>query len=113
MKFSFYFIQFFVFTYILCPRSSDPFDIVTHYIKWITTSWTYSRQKIRPCILRACYVLVIVSIAVIFTEENVHVIEAVGRHGAMEPYYPSTGFTIIFIIGMVRNCDNSIVYRLI
>ena len=24
------------------PRSSDPFYIVTYYIKWVTTSWTYS-----------------------------------------------------------------------
>ena len=23
------------------PRSSDPFYIVTYYIKWVTTSWTY------------------------------------------------------------------------
>ena len=22
------------------PRSSDPFYIVTYYIKWVTTSWT-------------------------------------------------------------------------
>ena len=25
------------------PRSSDPFYIVTYYIKWVTTSWTYSK----------------------------------------------------------------------
>ena len=24
----------------ICPRSSDPFYIVTHYINWVTTSWT-------------------------------------------------------------------------
>ena len=24
----------------VCPRSSDPFHIVTYYIKWVTTSWT-------------------------------------------------------------------------
>ena len=24
------------------PRSSDPFYVVTYYIKWATTSWTYS-----------------------------------------------------------------------
>ena len=24
------------------PRSSYPFYIVTHYIKWVTTSWTHS-----------------------------------------------------------------------
>ena len=27
----------------VCPRSSDPFYIVGYYIKWVTTSWTYSR----------------------------------------------------------------------
>ena len=25
-----------------CPRSCDPFYIVSYYIKWVTTSWTYS-----------------------------------------------------------------------
>ena len=25
----------------VCPRSSDPFYVVTYYIKWLTTSWTY------------------------------------------------------------------------
>ena len=24
----------------VCPRSSDPFYIVSYYIKWVTTSWT-------------------------------------------------------------------------
>ena len=24
----------------VCPGSSDPFYIVTYYIKWVTTSWT-------------------------------------------------------------------------
>ena len=28
--------------YTICPRSSDPFYLVTYYIKWVTTSWTYS-----------------------------------------------------------------------
>ena len=28
--------------YIICPRSSDPFYIVGYYIKWVTTSSTYS-----------------------------------------------------------------------
>ena len=31
----------------VCPGSSDPFYIVTYYIKWVTTSWTY-------CIMRRC-----------------------------------------------------------
>ena len=26
----------------VCPKSSDPFFVVTYYIKWVTTSWTYS-----------------------------------------------------------------------
>ena len=28
--------------YTVCPRSSDPFDKVTDYIKGITLSWTHS-----------------------------------------------------------------------
>ena len=26
----------------VCPRSSDPSYTVIYYIKWVTTSWTYS-----------------------------------------------------------------------
>ena len=26
----------------VCPGSSDPFYIVTYYMKWVATSWTYS-----------------------------------------------------------------------
>ena len=26
----------------VCPRSSDPFYILSYYIKWVTISWTYS-----------------------------------------------------------------------
>ena len=26
----------------VCPWSSDPFNVVTYFIKWVTTSWTYS-----------------------------------------------------------------------
>ena len=26
----------------VCPGSSDPFYIVTYYIKWVTISWTHS-----------------------------------------------------------------------
>ena len=25
--------------YYICPRSRDPFYIVAHYIRWVTTSW--------------------------------------------------------------------------
>ena len=28
-------------------RSSDPFYIVTYYIKWATTSWTYSTTIVK------------------------------------------------------------------
>ena len=35
----------------VCPRSSDPFYIVTYYIKWVTTSWTHSLDKQRRKIL--------------------------------------------------------------
>ena len=28
-------------TYAVCPRSLVPFYIVTYYIKWLKTSWTY------------------------------------------------------------------------
>ena len=29
----------------VCPRSSDPFYVVTNYIKRVTTSWTDGRTK--------------------------------------------------------------------
>ena len=29
----------------VCPRSSDPFYVVTYYIKLVTTSWTHSICK--------------------------------------------------------------------
>ena len=29
--------------YTVCPKSSVPFYIVTYYIKWVTTSWTYNK----------------------------------------------------------------------
>ena len=28
--------------YTVCPEISDPFYTVSYYIKWVTTSWTYS-----------------------------------------------------------------------
>ena len=30
----------------ICLRSSDPFNIVTYHIKWVTTSWTYSTSGV-------------------------------------------------------------------
>ena len=32
----------YIFLSTVCPGSSDPFNVVIYYIKWITTSWTYS-----------------------------------------------------------------------
>ena len=29
----------------VCPRSYGPFYIVTYYIEWVTTSWTYSMSS--------------------------------------------------------------------
>ena len=29
----------------VCPRSGDPFYIITYYIKWVTASWTYSKIR--------------------------------------------------------------------
>ena len=32
--------------YAVCSRSSDPFHIVSYYMKWVTTSWTYSMYQV-------------------------------------------------------------------
>ena len=37
----FYFCSMQVGNITVCPGSSDPFYVVTYYIKWVTTSWTY------------------------------------------------------------------------
>ena len=29
-------------TLTVCPGNSDPFNLVSYYIKWVTTSWTHS-----------------------------------------------------------------------
>ena len=29
-------------TCTICPGSSDPFYIVSYYLRWVTTSWTHS-----------------------------------------------------------------------
>ena len=29
----------------VCPGSSDPFYIVSYYLKWVTTSWTHSLSE--------------------------------------------------------------------
>ena len=31
--------------YTICPRSNYPFNIVTYFIKLVTTSWTSSKRK--------------------------------------------------------------------
>ena len=31
----------------VCPGSSDPFYIVTYYIKWVTTSWTHGMLVVK------------------------------------------------------------------
>ena len=32
----------------VCPGCSDPFYIVSYYIKWVTTSWTHSNCLTNP-----------------------------------------------------------------
>ena len=34
-------------TYTVCPGSSDPFYIVSWYIKWVTTAWTHSNTPLK------------------------------------------------------------------
>ena len=29
----------------ICPRSSDPYYILSYYIRWVNTSWTYSNPN--------------------------------------------------------------------
>ena len=42
-KFKFMFV-FYHIQNTVCPRSSNPFFRVSYYIKWVTTSWTYSNR---------------------------------------------------------------------
>ena len=39
----------------MCQKSSDPFHIASYYIKWVTTSWTYSMSKLSNLFLLAQY----------------------------------------------------------
>ena len=41
----------------LCPGSSNPFYIVTYYIKWVTTSLTHTipRYLLRTCVPAYCW----------------------------------------------------------
>ena len=46
-----------------CPRSRDPFYIASYYIKWVPTSWTYSKSiwiYLLPMLHRLKPVLVLV-----------------------------------------------------
>ena len=38
-----YLLQAEPYLHTVCPGSIDPFYIVTYYIKWVTTSWTYCK----------------------------------------------------------------------
>ena len=41
----------------VCPRSSDPSYVVTYYIKWVNTSWTYSiisKTMTKPVMFSIC-----------------------------------------------------------
>ena len=40
--------------YTVCPGSSTPFYIVIYYKKWVTTSWTYSRESIHLLYTKCC-----------------------------------------------------------
>ena len=40
----------------VCPRSSDPFYVVTYYIEWVTTSWTHSSEY-NECTQCTMYIL--------------------------------------------------------
>ena len=31
----------------ICPRSRYTFHIVTYYIKWVTTSWTDNKRRLK------------------------------------------------------------------
>ena len=61
-------ISFLWFLNTVCPRSSDPFYIVSYYLKWVSTFWTYSM-----CLL-ILYVQAVVTIQKkifdIFASEN-------------------------------------------
>jgi len=47
-----FYFEFVKINYTICPRSSDPFYIVT-YVKWVTTSWTHSNSL--PCYASSWY----------------------------------------------------------
>ena len=44
----------------VCPRNSDPYYIVSYYIKRVTTSWTHSSCAVRPNSYREIKLLVAV-----------------------------------------------------
>ena len=70
-------------TYTVCPRSKDPFYVVTYYIKWITTSWTHSTKaffddlkvnkeiKLFSRQSRSCYAILNYEIEIFFTKRAI------------------------------------------
>jgi len=36
-----------LYVHTVCPRSCDPFHIVSYFIEWVTTSWTYNTLHIQ------------------------------------------------------------------
>ena len=44
-------VQYSSYNHTVCPRSSDPFYIVSYDMKWVTTSWTYSTIRPPTCSL--------------------------------------------------------------
>ena len=64
--------------YTVCPGSNDLFYIVTYYIKWVTTSWTYSTLKDKripeptlPRIFTARLTISMLMLQKLFLEEQV------------------------------------------
>ena len=59
----------------VCLRSSDPFNIVTYHVKWVTTSWTdgtpliYCWSDLNNC-CRSCYKSGYACINIIFRMDN-------------------------------------------
>ena len=69
-----------IFLPIICPRNSDPFNIVTYYIKWGTTSWTHSTMNthaftvhvlIWSCFLQRTLINIRLSHVFLFAENSI------------------------------------------
>ena len=57
-----------LYLYTICSRRSDPFYIVSYYIKWVTTSWTYSSIHYTVCTI---YFLFFFIVFLIIKKDNV------------------------------------------